>query len=109
VSGTFGLGTRFGTGKISNLVLEPGWALRIMLGGGGGWGDPLERPVDLVETDVREGLHTTDFARRGYGVELDECGGVNLDATQALRTSLAKARAAGKWSVPLAAPSEWRV
>ena len=38
--------------------------------GGGGWGDPLERPVDEVVRDVRWGKVSFIAARDDYGVEL---------------------------------------
>jgi N-methylhydantoinase B len=59
--------------------------------GGGGFGDPLTRDVDLVATDVREGAVSVEWARRGYGVVID--GGV-LDegATVRLRQDLRRDR-----------------
>lgn len=36
--------------------------------GGGGWGDPFERPVELVLRDVRDGVVSVDAAVTDYGV-----------------------------------------
>jgi len=41
-------------------------------GGGGGYGDPLERPVDRVLDDVRNELVSLRSAREDYGVVVDE-------------------------------------
>ncbi len=40
-------------------------------GGGGGYGDPLERDPALVLQDVREGYVSLDAARETYGVVID--------------------------------------
>ncbi|SDU70566.1 hydantoinase B/oxoprolinase family protein [Jiangella alkaliphila] len=45
-----------------------GEVIRIRTTGGGGWGDPLDRPVDEVLRDVRWRKVTVDGARDGYGV-----------------------------------------
>ena len=39
----------------------------IVTAGGGGWGNPLERPRELIENDLREGLVTPEHAREAYG------------------------------------------
>jgi N-methylhydantoinase B len=44
--------------------------MRLCSAGGGGWGDPLERDPDAVRDDVRDGLVSTESARRDYGVIL---------------------------------------
>ena len=38
--------------------------------GGGGWGDPLTRPVEAVWRDWRDGLVSSEAAREQYGVVL---------------------------------------
>lgn len=40
-------------------------------GGGGGYGDPRVRPVELVAAEVRDGVISREAARRVYGVEVD--------------------------------------
>jgi N-methylhydantoinase B len=40
-------------------------------GGGGGFGDPLERPPALVADEVRDGLISIEAARRDYGLTVD--------------------------------------
>ena len=56
--------------------------------GGGGYGDPLDRPVDAVLADVRFGVVSRDRAREGYGVVITDDGKVDTDATASLRASL---------------------
>jgi N-methylhydantoinase B len=55
-------------GKIDIIQLEPGDAYVLESGGGGGFGDPLERPPDKVLLDVRRGYITREAARDDYGV-----------------------------------------
>jgi N-methylhydantoinase B len=68
----------------------------VRTGGGGGWGDPLERDAAQVAFDVAEGLISAESARKVYGVALR--GNVSLDerATARLRDRLRSARKAGK-------------
>jgi N-methylhydantoinase B len=49
-------------------VLRRGDVLRLETGGGGGWGHPFDRPVELVLADVLGGFITTEAAARDYGV-----------------------------------------
>ncbi|MBA3303024.1 MAG: hydantoinase B/oxoprolinase family protein [Acidimicrobiia bacterium] len=71
-------------------LLEPGECLVYEFGGGGGWGDPLERDPQAVLDDVWDELVSIPGARRDYGVvvtgsleamDLD----VDLPATEELR------------------------
>jgi len=70
--------------KIDLLALEPGDMLGMRTPGGGGNGDPLERPVEAVAADVEAGLVTPAHARAAYGVVL-AAGAVDPAATRALR------------------------
>ncbi len=71
--------------------VRAGEVIRVRTTGGGGWGDPLERPADAVLRDVVWGKVSVDGAREGYGVVVAD-GGVNTEATQALRAQLRAAR-----------------
>ena len=53
-------------------VLRHGDILRIETGGGGGRGDPFDRPADLVWRDVLEGYVSVEAAQRDYGVTIRE-------------------------------------
>jgi N-methylhydantoinase B len=50
--------------------VRAGEVIRIRTTGGGGWGDPLERPVQEVVRDVRWGKVSAEGALRDYGVVL---------------------------------------
>ena len=61
----------------------------VRTGGGGGWGDPLDRDPDAVRWDVVEGFVSREAARGSYGVVLDADGGsVDRGATESLRAEL---------------------
>jgi N-methylhydantoinase B len=64
----------------------------VRTGGGGGWGDPLDRGPAVVANDVAEGLISAAAARKLYGVVLR--GNMSLDekATRQLRMRLGSAR-----------------
>jgi N-methylhydantoinase B len=75
--------------------VRAGEVIRIRTTGGGGWGDPLERPYDEVARDVRWGKVSAPGARGDYGVVV---GGprddpvVDEGASDELRASLRAAR-----------------
>jgi N-methylhydantoinase B len=57
-----------------------------LAGGGGGYGDPKERPAELVAREVRNGIISAQAAREVYGVAADpESGKVDESATACLR------------------------
>lgn len=51
-----------------NEPVKAGQVIRIRTTGGGGWGDPLQRPYDEVERDLRWGKVSFEGARRDYGL-----------------------------------------
>jgi N-methylhydantoinase B len=57
--------------KATQHPIAAGDIVRIMSGGGGGWGPPAERDRDAVRRDVREGYVSAEAARRDYGVRID--------------------------------------
>jgi N-methylhydantoinase B len=62
-------------GKVHNFGREPhielkrGDLVRIITGGGGGWGDPHAREPEQVRRDVEDGYITREVARSLYGYE----------------------------------------
>jgi N-methylhydantoinase B len=46
--------------------LHRGDVVRIVTGGGGGWGQPSERAIEKIEADIRAGLLTREQARATY-------------------------------------------
>jgi len=105
--GVFGQGAHYQTSKVSGIVLKAGQAIRVIIGGGGGWGDPLKRPANRVIDDVLDGYHTRQFAEAAYGLVLDG-DTVNEPATAERRAQLNRAREAGNWQVPTACPLQWQ-
>ena len=59
-------------------------------GGGGGWGNPLERDVNAVLDDVRNGFVTVNAAKLNYGVVIDGKGKLDEAATAKLRKPATK-------------------
>lgn len=53
--------------KFSGLVAEPGDGIRVVNGGGGGYGDPATRDPAALARDLAEGLVTPRGAARDYG------------------------------------------
>ncbi|TYK46855.1 hydantoinase B/oxoprolinase family protein [Actinomadura decatromicini] len=83
--------------KIHDVPVAPGDVLHFVTWGGGGWGDPLARPAELVALEVLRGLVTPDGARDGYGVVCTEDGVLDVAATEALRAQ----RAAERTEIPV--------
>jgi N-methylhydantoinase B len=67
----------------------------VRTGGGGGWGDPLERDPALVQTDVAEEFVSRAVARATYGVVLKGNLAVDEVATGKLRATLRARRKSG--------------
>jgi N-methylhydantoinase B len=67
--------------------VRAGEVIRIRTTGGGGWGDPLDRPYDEVVRDVAAGKVSVAGARSDYGVVVGDPA-----ATAAARDSLRAAR-----------------
>lgn len=80
-------------GRTSNFVLKRGDIVSIRSGGGGGWGDPLERDVELVLRDYKEGLIDLETARDIYGVVIRPADlSVDRENTKRLREKKKKGR-----------------
>jgi N-methylhydantoinase B len=88
-------GTYFHFGRKDVWPVEPNAVFRYETGGGGGWGDPLERAPERVLSDVRNEYFSAEYARDVFGVVVD--GDTNVDpegmhideqATAALRGKL---------------------
>ena len=54
---------------VSGLTVNQGEIIRIMTGTGAGWGDPLERDLELIKDDVKNGYITREQANRYYRLE----------------------------------------
>lgn len=69
------------------VVLQPGESLVSITAAGGGFGDPLDREIERVAEDVAEGWVGRQRAEAVYGVVFSADGGMDRDATLALRAS----------------------
>jgi len=56
--------------KATQHPIAAGEVVRLMTGGGGGWGPPSERDSEAVRRDVREGYVSAEAARRDYGLAI---------------------------------------
>jgi N-methylhydantoinase B len=80
---------RFPSGKVLAQALKKGHAYTLRSGGGGGFGNPLDRKLDDVERDVKEGYVTLEAARANYGVVIDtKTGQADRVSTQSLRADM---------------------
>jgi N-methylhydantoinase B len=77
--------------KPGNLPIRAGDVFSVSWQGGGGYGDPLTRPLDLVEADLLAELLSTDAARALYGVVADGLA-IDSEATRDLRRDMRAAR-----------------
>jgi N-methylhydantoinase B len=76
--------------KFRHLLLRVGETYSIVGGGGGGYGDPLEREPDLVRRDVMNEYVSLEKAREEYGVVFRKNHEVDLERTMKLRLSRQK-------------------
>lgn len=94
------------TEKISIMTaqrqLEIGDGMMIRTAGGGGYGDPCDREVDMVIDDVKDEYVSVEAARRDYGVVITAFDRrtldvtVDLDATTATRAAMKAGRTEGQ-------------
>ncbi len=76
------------------MTLRKGQVFRHELPGAGGWGNALDRDLDLVARDLRDGLVTIEGAARDYGVvATGDPPVIDHAATEALRANLRATRA----------------
>jgi N-methylhydantoinase B len=68
----------------------------VRTGGGGGWGDPLDRDLELIRSDVLEELVSRLAAREHYGVVFQGDLRVDPAATKALRDWMRSRRKASQ-------------
>lgn len=80
--------------KVAEFELRPGDVLQYSWSGGGGYGDPLDRPLDLVAEDVRTGAITGERAERVYGF-LGDGDGADAARSESRRAELRSARLDG--------------
>jgi hypothetical protein len=90
----------------ARLLLTAGDVLRVLTGGGGGYGDPCERPPEAVLSDVLDGKVSCQAARESYGVVIDA---ETIDEAQTRRLrSARRIGAAPSLTYDLDEPTQWR-
>lgn len=79
--------------KITGHPVRSGQRLMLETGGGGGWGDPYERPAETVLADVIDGYVSPERAEADYGVatvlDSDNRRTIDEDATSRARFAMA--------------------
>jgi N-methylhydantoinase B len=84
--------TDFPNAKVLVAALKKDDAFLIRGGGGGGYGNPLERAIEEVAEDVRQGYVSIKAAAEHYGVVVDpDTLAVDRAASEALRAARRKA------------------
>lgn len=68
----------------ARLMLRAGDVLRVLSAGGGGYGNPTERPAEAVLADVLDRKVSIQAARADYGVAIEN-GRIDAEATRRLR------------------------
>ena len=53
----------------TGLTLNTDDVIRVMTATGAGWGDPMERPLDVVKEDLKNGYITLEQANEYYGLD----------------------------------------
>lgn len=76
-------------GRIDILPVEEGETVTFLTPGGGGYGDPFDRPVEEVLEDVLSGWVSEDAAWRDYGVAV-AAGEVLVSDTELRRSTRAR-------------------
>ncbi len=71
--------------KDQDISLKPGDRVHVSTPGGGGFGDPLRRPAELVAKDVMRGYYSRAQAQELFAVILKEDGAADQAATESLR------------------------
>jgi N-methylhydantoinase B len=79
--------------KSNGAALCDGEVMEIRIGGGGGYGDPLDRDPARVASDVALGYVSAEAASSIYGVVVARDGELAAEQTEALRRTLRDARA----------------
>lgn len=73
--------------KINGIKVREGTVIKSLTGGGGGYGNAMERDPDSVREDVIDGFVTPEHARSAYGVVLTDELELQIEKTQSLRAS----------------------
>ena len=78
--------------KLASKFIPSGSTVVVMTGGGGGFGNPLEREPERVLSDYLDGYISLESAEKEYGVVIIDAG-LDYKQTRSLREKLAGVRA----------------
>jgi N-methylhydantoinase B/oxoprolinase/acetone carboxylase alpha subunit len=70
------------------VILKKGDFVRVRTAGGGGMGDPLERPLDKVSQDLMAHIISLDHAQSVYGIEVNSEGQLDVEKSVKRRAEL---------------------
>ena len=80
--------------KAYGIKLEAGDVFVLGWAGASGYGDPLERDIDLIAKDLRDGSATRGWVEKIHGAVFKTDGSIDAEATVARRGELRRARLA---------------
>jgi len=78
--------------------LKPGETVTNLNPGGGGYGNPFERPIEKIVGDVKNGLVSIAGAREDYGVVITDPKALTVDMAETKRLRSAAMAAAHRFS-----------
>ncbi|MCB1546901.1 MAG: hydantoinase B/oxoprolinase family protein, partial [Hyphomicrobiaceae bacterium] len=81
----------YGSGSV-DMLADPEQIVEIRVGGGAGYGDPLSRPLDLIQADLDAGYVSAEQAGALYGAVVSASGKIDANATAARRRDMAAER-----------------
>ena len=58
-------------GKAAQYHMKKGDVASLMTATGGGYGNPMERPVEMVIDDLKNGYITPEIAEKSYGITVN--------------------------------------
>ncbi|WP_213765575.1 hydantoinase B/oxoprolinase family protein [Caballeronia sp. dw_19] len=73
--------------RVTVLKLERGDVLRLVTPAGGGFGDPLDRDLPAIASDLKRGMLSVAAASQDYGVVFLNDGSIDAEATECKRAS----------------------
>jgi 5-oxoprolinase (ATP-hydrolysing) len=77
----------YGVGELATLT-RTDQIIELQLAGGAGFGDPLERPLSLVEHDLANGYITANGAAEDFGCVIGADGHIDVAASERRRRDL---------------------
>jgi N-methylhydantoinase B len=86
-------------GKIEVLHMGKGDVVRMLTPSGGGYGNPLEREIERIAADMKQGFLSRESATRDFGIVFNASKQIDTQATERNRARLASDRAISAFNV----------